>query len=53
MKEQKDKFIKGCGNNGLTKKKAEEIFDLIEPFVGYGFNKPMHLMACLPTELLI
>jgi len=39
MKEQKDKFIKGCVNNGLTKKKAEEIFDLIEPFVGYGFNK--------------
>ncbi len=39
MKEQKDKFIKGCIDNGLTKNKAEEIFGLIEPFVGYGFNK--------------
>jgi DNA polymerase-3 subunit alpha len=25
--------------NGLTKTKAEEIFHLIEPFAGYGFNK--------------
>lgn len=39
MKEQKDKFIKGCVDHGLTQKKAEEIFGLIEPFVGYGFNK--------------
>ena len=25
--------------NGLTQKKAEDIFTLIEPFAGYGFNK--------------
>ena len=39
MKKQQEKFIDGCVKNGLTKKKAEDIFQLIEPFAGYGFNK--------------
>ena len=39
MKKQKKKFIEGCVVNGLPMKKAEEIFHLIEPFAGYGFNK--------------
>jgi DNA polymerase-3 subunit alpha len=39
MKKQKEKFIEGCVKNGLTQKNAEEIFHLIEPFAGYGFNK--------------
>lgn len=39
MKKQKEKFTEGCVKNGLTKEKAEEIFHLIEPFAGYGFNK--------------
>lgn len=39
MKKQREKFIAGCVKNGLSKKKAEEIFTLIEPFAGYGFNK--------------
>lgn len=39
MKKQKEKFTEGCVKNGLTKIKAEEIFNLIEPFAGYGFNK--------------
>lgn len=39
MKKQKEKFIEGCINNGMIKEKAEEIFHLIEPFAGYGFNK--------------
>ncbi len=39
MKKQKEKFIEGCVKNGLTREKAEEIFTLIEPFAGYGFNK--------------
>ena len=39
MKKQKEKFTEGCVKNGLTKSKAEEIFTLIEPFAGYGFNK--------------
>lgn len=39
MKKQRELFIKGCQENGLTAKKAEEFFDLIAPFAGYGFNK--------------
>lgn len=39
MKKQKEKFIAGCMANGLTKSKGENIFTLIEPFAGYGFNK--------------
>lgn len=39
MKKQREKFIEGCVTNGLSQKKAEEIFNLIEPFAGYGFNK--------------
>ncbi len=39
MKKQKEKFIEGCIKNGLTRAKGEEIFTLIEPFAGYGFNK--------------
>ncbi len=39
MELQKEKFIKGAVKNGLTNKKAEQLFTLIEPFSGYGFNK--------------
>ncbi|MCX8008423.1 MAG: DNA polymerase III subunit alpha [Patescibacteria group bacterium] len=39
MKKQREKFIEGCVKNGLSRSKAEEIFGLIEPFAGYGFNK--------------
>jgi DNA polymerase III subunit alpha len=34
-----DKFVKGCGKNGIDAKVAEQIFNFIEPFAGYGFNK--------------
>ncbi len=39
MKKQRETFIKGAVENGLTTKKAGELYDLIEPFAGYGFNK--------------
>jgi DNA polymerase-3 subunit alpha len=39
MAAQKEKFIKGCVNNGYTQQKAEEIFGYIQPFTSYGFNK--------------
>ncbi len=47
MKKQKALFVKGCIANGLTQKKAEEFFDLIAPFAGYGFNKAH--AACYAT----
>ena len=39
MKKQKEIFLAGAVKNGLSQKKAEEIFELIAPFAGYGFNK--------------
>ncbi|AQT67565.1 DNA polymerase III subunit alpha [Anaerohalosphaera lusitana] len=35
----KEQFVKGCVSKGLTEEQANEIFDLIEKFAGYGFNK--------------
>jgi DNA polymerase-3 subunit alpha len=39
MEKQREKFIKGAVEGGMAKTKAEELFHLIEPFSGYGFNK--------------
>jgi len=47
MKKQKDLFINGAIKNGLKQKKAEELFELIAPFAGYGFNKAH--AACYAT----
>ena len=33
------KFVAGAEKKGIKKKKAEEIFSLIEKFAQYGFNK--------------
>jgi DNA polymerase-3 subunit alpha len=37
--ERKIDFMKGCQERGLTAEKADEIFELIVKFGGYGFNK--------------
>lgn len=39
MKKQEEMFIKGCVKNDLSEKMAREIYQLIAPFAGYGFNK--------------
>jgi len=39
MAEHREIFRAGAGKNGLTQEKADEIFDLMEKFAGYGFNK--------------
>jgi DNA polymerase-3 subunit alpha len=39
LNEQRNKFVHGCINNGVDKKAAEQVFDFIEPFAGYGFNR--------------
>ena len=36
---QKEQFVKGCTEKGLTADQANDIFELIERFAGYGFNK--------------
>ncbi|MBP9821346.1 MAG: DNA polymerase III subunit alpha [Candidatus Pacebacteria bacterium] len=40
MAEQKEKFYKGCTEyGGLGKAKIDELWEKIEPFAAYGFNK--------------
>ncbi|MES2401560.1 MAG: OB-fold nucleic acid binding domain-containing protein, partial [Pseudomonadota bacterium] len=39
MASQREIFRKGAGENGLSQEKADEVFDLMEKFAGYGFNK--------------
>jgi len=36
---EKERFIAGCVDKGLKNQQAEQIFELIERFAGYGFNK--------------
>ncbi|HUR39863.1 MAG TPA: DNA polymerase III subunit alpha [Verrucomicrobiae bacterium] len=39
MRKQRDGFVQGAGKNGIGEDKANDIFDLIHKFAGYGFNK--------------
>ena len=40
MDVQRHRFIDGCKEvSGIERKRADELFDLIDKFAGYGFNK--------------
>ena len=39
MDMQKSRFIEGAIQNNINKKEASKIFDLVDKFAGYGFNK--------------
>lgn len=39
MEQNRDKFIKRSVENGYSEEKAMEMFELIDKFAGYGFNK--------------
>jgi DNA polymerase III subunit alpha len=39
MAKQRQAFVDGAKQNGVTEKKAVKLFELIEFFAGYGFNK--------------
>nr|WP_314444942.1 DNA polymerase III subunit alpha [uncultured Sphingomonas sp.] len=39
MDAQRARFVEGCGRQDITPGKANELFDLIDKFAGYGFNK--------------
>jgi len=64
MAEHRSRFIDGAADNQIPRKKAEIIFDLIEKFGGYGFNKShsaayaliayqtAYLKAHFPVEML-
>ncbi|MBZ0145192.1 MAG: DNA polymerase III subunit alpha [Rhodocyclaceae bacterium] len=39
MAKQREVFVAGAAGNGIEAEKANEIFDTMEKFAGYGFNK--------------
>ncbi|KKC24010.1 DNA polymerase III subunit alpha [Sphingomonas sp. SRS2] len=39
MDAQRERFVTGCAANDIAAPKANELFDLIDKFAGYGFNK--------------
>ncbi|NLI97237.1 DNA polymerase III subunit alpha [bacterium] len=39
MAQMKEQFFEGAFKHGVDKKTTQEIYDQIEPFSGYGFNK--------------
>ncbi|MEK7561152.1 MAG: DNA polymerase III subunit alpha [Patescibacteria group bacterium] len=64
LDEQKDKFISGCLKNQVPAEVAKRVWELIEPFARYGFNKAHsacyamiayqtgYLKAHYPTEFM-
>jgi DNA polymerase-3 subunit alpha len=47
MAKQREKFISGCRERHTTAAKAERVWELMEKFAGYGFNK------CLVGDTMI
>src|SRR4028119_15067 len=39
MDAQRERFVTGCAAHDIKPAKANELFDLIDKFAGYGFNK--------------
>lgn len=39
MQQMRSEFVGGCLHNGIDKEAADKVFDNIEQFAGYGFNK--------------
>ena len=39
MDAQRGRFVTGCAAHSITSNRANELFDLIDKFAGYGFNK--------------
>ena len=47
MAKQREKFVGGCRERGTTAAKADRVWELMEKFAGYGFNK------CLSSDTAI
>jgi DNA polymerase-3 subunit alpha len=39
MSQHRSIFVKGAAGNGISERRANELFDLMEKFAGYGFNR--------------
>jgi DNA polymerase-3 subunit alpha len=39
MERQRERFVRGCAERGIDARKAEQVFQLMAEFAGYGFAK--------------
>lgn len=65
MDAQREIFVNGAMNNGISKEQSIEIFDMVAKFAGYGFNRAhavaygmisyqtAYLKANYPVEMLV
>jgi DNA polymerase-3 subunit alpha len=51
MEKYKEIFIEGCIKNGYDEQLAKTLFDIIEKFAGYGFNKSHSAAYALITYI--
>ncbi|MFO0725227.1 MAG: DNA polymerase III subunit alpha [Myxococcota bacterium] len=49
MAAEREKFVKGCTAAKIPEKSSGEVFDLMEKFAGYGFNKSHSAAYALVT----
>ena len=49
LKAQRHKFVAGACAKGILKTDAEKVFDLLEPFGGYAFNKSHSVAFAIVT----
>lgn len=49
MAKERVKFVEGCKENEIPKAEATSVFDLMEKFAGYGFNKSHSAAYALVT----
>jgi DNA polymerase-3 subunit alpha len=55
MDAQRQNFVEGAEKNGVKKDKASSIFDQVDKFAGYGFNKShaaAYALVCYQTAYL-
>ncbi len=55
MEKLKAKFLEGAKKNKISEKKAEKLYELIQKFAGYGFNKShaaAYAVVCYQTGYL-
>ncbi|MCK6544373.1 DNA polymerase III subunit alpha [Myxococcota bacterium] len=49
MAKERSKFVDGCTKQGIPQDQSGEVFDLMEKFAGYGFNKSHSAAYALVT----
>jgi DNA polymerase-3 subunit alpha len=50
MRDERQRFLRGAQDRGYSSEEATRVFELIEPFAGYGFNKAHAIAYALLSD---